>query len=453
MAIASINPATGETLRTFAPLSAEQIEEKLRLAAGAFERYRRTTFAQRAECMWRAAEIFQAERDTLGRLATLEMGKPLAAAVSEVDKCAWVCRHYAEHAERMLADQPVDGVRSCIRYQPLGAVLAVMPWNFPYWQVFRFVAPGLMAGNVGLLKHASNVPQCALAIEDVLARAGFEPGVFQTLLIGAEQVEAVIADLRVQAVTLTGSEQAGSRVAAAAGKHIKKTVLELGGSDPFIVMPSADLERAVAAAVTARTINNGQSCIAAKRFIVAAEIAEPFERRFAERMAALRVGDPLDPAIDVGPLATRAIVDELDQQVRRSVAAGARLLTGGQKLPGPGNFYPPTILADVPPAAPAYREELFGPVAVLFRVANLTEALRVANDTTFGLGSSIWTKDPAEQARFVDEIEAGLAFVNAVVASDPQLPFGGVKRSGYGRELGDCGIREFVNIKTVWEAL
>ena len=452
MTIASINPATGETLCTFDPLSEEQIEAKLRLAAAAFERHRRTTFAQRSERMQRAAEILQAEREALGRLMTTEMGKPIQAAVGEAEKCALACRYYAEHAERLLADERVQtqAAGSYIRYQPLGTVLPVMPWNFPFWQVFRFVAPGLMAGNVGLLKHASNVPQCALAIEDILRRAGFEDGVFQTLLIGADQVERVIADPRVQAVTLTGSELAGSRVAAAAGKHIKKTVLELGGSDPFIVMPSADLERTVQAAVQARTINNGQSCIAAKRFIVADQIADRFEQRFVERMAALKVGDPLDPATDVGPLATGQIVDELHDQVERSVAAGARLTTGGRKLAGPGNFYVPTVLADMPKSSPTYYEEFFGPVALLFRARDLTEALALANDSPFGLGSSIWTSDPAEQARFVDEIQAGLAFVNAMVASDPQLPFGGVKRSGYGRELGVCGIREFVNIKTVW---
>ncbi len=454
MAIATINPATGETLRTFDPLTAEQIEAKLARAASAFERHRRTSFAHRAERMLRAAEILEAEKDRLGRLMTLEMGKPLRAASDEAAKCAWACRYYAEHAERLLADRPVatKASRSFIRYQPLGPVLAVMPWNFPFWQVFRFVAPGLMAGNVGLLKHASNVPQCALAIEEVLQRAGFEAGVFQTLLIGSEQVERVLTDPRVQAATLTGSELAGSRVASIAGKHIKKTVLELGGSDPFIVMPSADLERTVQAAVQARTVNNGQSCIAAKRFIVAEPIADRFEQRFVERMAALTVGNPLDPATEVGPLATRQIVDELHEQVQRSVAAGARLLTGGHKLDRPGYYYAPTVLVDIPPSAPAYGEEMFGPVAALFRVPDLTAALALANDTPFGLGSSIWTSNAAEQARFIDQIEAGLAFVNAMVASDPQLPFGGVKHSGYGRELGSYGIREFTNIKTVWVA-
>ncbi len=453
MTIASINPASGETLRTFDPLTDKQIDAKVQLAAEAFERHRRTTFAHRAERMTRAADILQNEREVLGRLMTVEMGKPLAAAVAEAEKCALACRYYAEHAERLLADEPVQtkASRSFIRCQPLGAVLAVMPWNFPFWQVFRFIAPGLMAGNVGLLKHASNVPQCALAIEDILHRAGFEEGVFQTLLIAADQVERVIADPRVQAVTLTGSEQAGSRVASAAGKHIKKTVLELGGSDPFIVMPSADLERTVQTAVQARTINNGQSCIAAKRFIVAAKIADRFEQRFVERMAALQVGDPLDPATDVGPLATKQIVAELDDQVQRAVADGARLLTGGHKLRRPGNFYAPTVLADIPATSPVFREELFGPVAMLFRVPDLDAALKLANDSPFGLGSSIWTNDPAEQAQFIDQIEAGLAFVNAMVASDPLMPFGGIKRSGYGRELGAHGIREFVNIKSVWE--
>ena len=362
------------------------------------------------------------------------------------------CRYYAENGERHLADEPIatNASRSFVRYQPIGPVLAVMPWNFPFWQVFRFAAPALMAGNVGLLKHSSNVPQCALAIEDILRRAGFPDGAFQTLLIGAGATAAVIADDRVAAATLTGSEPAGRSVASLCGDRIKKTVLELGGSDPFIVMPSADLDAAIATAVKARTINSGQSCIAAKRFIVADSIYEDFERRFVETMKALKVGDPMEDATDVGPLATGAIRDELHAQVERAVASGARPLLGGHKIDGPGYFYEPTVLAGVPRRSDVFREELFGPVAMLFRVSGVAEAIEWANDSPFGLGASVWTTDDAEQSRFIDEIEAGAVFVNAMVASDPRMPFGGVKRSGYGRELGVFGIREFVNIKTVW---
>jgi succinate-semialdehyde dehydrogenase/glutarate-semialdehyde dehydrogenase len=398
-----------------------------------------------------AAEILESEKERLGRVMTLEMGKPIGGARAEAAKCALACRYYVEHGERLLADEPLEAAagRSFIRYQPIGPVLAVMPWNFPFWQVFRFAAPALMAGNVGLLKHASNVPQCALEIEDIIRRAGFPLDVFQTLLIGSSQVERVIGDARVKAVTLTGSEPAGAQVASQAGKRIKKTVLELGGSDPFIVMPSADLERAARTAVEARTINNGQSCIAAKRFIVDARIAAEFERALVAGMAALRVGDPMDESTQMGPLATADILEGLDEQVRRSVAMGARVLTGGKRLEGPGNYYAPTVLTDVPQDAPAYGEELFGPVAALFRVNGIEEAIRLANDTEFGLGASAWTNDEAEQGRFIDQIEAGMVFINGMVVSDPRLPFGGAKRSGYGRELGAQGIREFVNVKTV----
>jgi succinate-semialdehyde dehydrogenase/glutarate-semialdehyde dehydrogenase len=452
MAIATINPATGERVRSFEPLGEAQIDAKLQRAADTFVQYRRMPFPERARRMTRAAEILEAEKEALGRLMTTEMGKPLKAAIEEAAKCALGCRYYAENAERFLADEivPTSATRSYIRYQPLGPVLAVMPWNFPFWQVFRFAAPALMAGNVGLLKHASNVPQCALTIEEIFRRAGFPEGTFQTLLIGSDQVQRVIDDPRIKAVTLTGSEPAGSHVASEAGKQIKKTVLELGGSDPFIVMPSCDLEETVKIAVQARTINNGQSCIAAKRFIVAEAIADEFERRFVQSMEALQVGDPMDEKTQVGPLATEDILTGLDEQVRKSVAAGARVLTGGKRLERPGNYYAPTVLADIPRDSPAYREELFGPVALLFRVRDIDEAIRLANDTTFGLGSSAWTNDPAERERFIDELEAGLVFINAMVASDPRLPFGGVKHSGYGRELSVFGIREFVNIKTVW---
>ncbi len=449
--IASINPATGEIVRTFEAATEAEIDAALARADAAWRSYRRTPFAARAGWLTAAAGILESEQDRLGRLMTLEMGKPIAAARAEAAKCALACRYYAEHGERLLADESIEAGpgRAFIRYQPIGAVLAVMPWNFPFWQVFRFAAPALMAGNVGLLKHASNVPQCALAIEDIIRRAGFPADVFQTLLVGSAAVEGILNDPRVKAVTLTGSEPAGIAVAAQAGRQIKKTVLELGGSDPFVVMPSADLDRAIRTAVQARIINNGQSCIAAKRFIVDVRIADEFERRFVAGMEALRVGDPIDEATDVGPLATPAILEELESQVSRSIVAGARLLTGGYRLPRPGNFYAPTVLAGVPENAPACREELFGPVAAIFRARNIGDAIRLANDTAFGLGASAWTADPVEQQRFIDEIESGMVFVNGMVASDPRLPFGGVKRSGYGRELSACGLREFVNIKTV----
>jgi succinate-semialdehyde dehydrogenase/glutarate-semialdehyde dehydrogenase len=449
--IASINPSNGETVRVFEPLADSEIENRLARGESAYGSYRRTPIADRSRWLLAAAGILEAEQDRLGRIMTLEMGKPIAAARAEAAKCATACRYYAEHGERLLADEPVDAGagRSFIRYLPIGPVLAVMPWNFPFWQVFRFAAPCLMAGNVGLLKHASNVPQCALEIEDILRRAGFPEGSFQTLLIGSAAVERVLGDRRVKAASLTGSEPAGAQVAALAGRLIKKTVLELGGSDPFIVMPTADLDRAWKTGVEARVVNNGQSCIAAKRFIVDRAIAQEFEDRFVAGMEALRVGDPMDEATQVGPLATPAIRDELDAQVQRSAAMGARLLTGGRRLDGPGNYYAPTVLADAPTGSPARCEELFGPVASLFRVQGIDDAIRLANDTEFGLGASCWTREPGEQQRFINELEAGLVFVNAMVASDARLPFGGAKRSGYGRELSVYGIREFQNVKTV----
>jgi succinate-semialdehyde dehydrogenase / glutarate-semialdehyde dehydrogenase len=452
MAIATINPATAELVKSFEPLSQAQVEQKLQLAASAFQSYRRTPFADRARMMLRAAEIVEKEKEECGRLMTLEMGKPIKAAVAEAAKCGTACRYYAENAERFLADEIVETAakRSFIRYLPLGPILAVMPWNFPFWQVFRFAAPALMAGNVGLLKHASNVPQCALKIEEIFQRSGFPDGVFQTLLIGAAQVDAILNDPRVAAATLTGSEQAGIQVGVSAAKRIKKVVLELGGSDPFIVMPSADLEAAVKTAVDARIQNNGQSCIAAKRFIVAEPIADEFERKFVGRMEALRIGDPFDQNTQLGPLANPEAVTSLDADVKKTVAAGARLLTGGHPLQRPGNFYAPTVLTDIPKESPAYREEFFGPVASIFRVKNVDQAIAIANDSRFGLGASAWTNDPVEAERFVNELEAGMVFLNKMVASDPRLPFGGVKQSGHGRELGVHGIHEFVNIKTVW---
>ncbi|HVT94226.1 MAG TPA: NAD-dependent succinate-semialdehyde dehydrogenase [Bryobacteraceae bacterium] len=452
MAIVSVNPATGEVLGRFTPLSSADVEAKLGRAASTFSQWRKTSFAERAAILRRAAEILESEKRDLGALMTREMGKTLASAMAEAEKCALGCRYYAEHAERFLAAEEVwtGASKSYVQYQPLGVVLAVMPWNFPFWQVFRFAAPALMAGNVGLLKHASNVPQCALAIEDVLKRAGVPEGAFQTLLIEAPAVEALLKDHRVAAATLTGSEPAGRSVAGIAGSVIKKTVLELGGSDPFVAMPSAHLDKTVAAAVKGRVINNGQSCIASKRFIAAASIYDEFERKFTAAMEALRIGDPMDEATELGPLATEKLRSDLDAQVQSAVSGGARVLTGGKPVSGKGNYYYPTVLAGVPRSSPVFYEEIFGPVAMLFRVQDIQEAIDLANDSPFGLGASIWTQDVEEQKRFIDGIESGQVFVNSLVASDPRLPFGGVKRSGYGRELSAFGIREFVNVKTVW---
>lgn len=452
MAISSINPATGQLLQTFEPLSDSQVEAKIQLAAETFPKFSRLSFAERARMMNRAAEILETEKETFARLMTTEMGKTLQSAIDEAGKCAWGCRYYAENAERFLADEVIEtsATRSYVRYQPLGVILAVMPWNFPFWQVFRFIAPSLMAGNVGLLKHASNVPQCALKIEEILKRAGFPEGAFQTLLIGSKKVEGILNDPRVAAATLTGSEGAGIEVGIAAARRVKKVVLELGGSDPFIVMPSADLDEAVATAVKARCVNNGQSCIAAKRFIVAEPIADQFEQAFVKKMESLKVGDPVDLSTQLGPLANAESVTDLQRDVEATVKAGARILTGGKPIDHAGFYYAPTVLTNIPKNSPAYSEELFGPVASVFRVKNIDEAIRIANDTRFGLGASAWTNVPAEQERFVNEIEAGMVFINQMVASDPRVPFGGVKYSGHGRELSIHGIREFTNIKTVW---
>lgn len=452
MAICTINPATGEIVKTFTPLTDAQVDEKIALAAKSFHSYRRTSLADRARWMNEAAVILDAEKESLGHLMTLEMGKTLRSAIDEAAKCALGCRYYAENAAKFMADEIVatSATKSYVRYQPIGVVLAIMPWNYPLWQAFRFIAPALMAGNVGLLKHASNVPQSALKIEDILHRAGFPSGTFQTLLIGAAQVDRILNDPRVAAATLTGSEQAGVQVGISAAKRIKKVVLELGGSDPFLVMPSANISEAIATAVKARTVNNGQSCIAAKRFIVHEQIADQFEKEFVARMKALKVGDPFDEKTDVGPLATPDAVKDLDADVQKSVQAGAKVLTGGKPIAGPGNFYEPTVLTNVPKDSPAYREEFFGPVASIFRVKNIDEAIAIANDSRFGLGSSAWTNDPAERERFINDLEAGLVFINQMVASDPRLPFGGVKASGHGRELGPFGLHEFTNIKTVY---
>ncbi len=451
MTLQSINPATGELIESYDEISDAELEAALARAAQTFRTYRGTSFAERAGWLRKPAQILEGEKDKWARLMTREMGKTYKAAVAEAEKCAGACRYFAENGERFLADEAIDtdADKSYVRYLPLGPVLAVMPWNFPFWQLVRFAAPALMAGNVGLLKHASNVSGCALALQEIFRRAGFPEGAFQTLLMSPKRVARVIADERVKAVTLTGSDLAGSQVAEQAGKHIKKTVMELGGSDPFIVLPSADLAAAVRTAITARNLNNGQSCIAAKRFIVHAQVYDEFERRMVEGLERLKLGDPMAADTDVGPLATAQILETVARQVDESVRAGARLLTGGKRLNRPGNFYQVSALARIPQNAPACREEVFGPVALLFKARDLDEAIELANASDYGLGSSVWTNDDEERRRCVDELEAGATFINAMVVSDPRLPFGGVKRSGYGRELSRHGIREFVNVKGV----
>ncbi len=456
MPIATINPATGETVKTFTPATDEDVDAAIARAHARFADYRRTTtFAQRAQWAHATADLLEAEADDTAAMMTLEMGKTLKSAKAEALKCAKGFRYYAENTEKLLADEPADAdtvgaSTAYVRYQPLGVVLAVMPWNFPLWQAVRFAAPALMAGNVGILKHASNVPQTALYLSDVIARGGFPDGCFQTLLVPSGAVERILRDPRVAAATLTGSEPAGQSVAAICGDEIKPTVLELGGSDPFVVMPSADLDEAVTTAVTARVQNNGQSCIAAKRFIVHADIYDTFVDRFVERMAALKVGDPTDPDTDVGPLATESGRDEIAKQVDDAVAAGAVVRCGGARLDRPGWFYPPTVLTDITKDMALYTEEVFGPVASMYRAADIDEAIEIANATTFGLGSNAWTSDEAEQRRFIDDIEAGQVFINGMTVSYPELGFGGIKRSGYGRELAGLGIKEFCNAKTVW---
>ncbi len=455
MPIATVSPVTGETLQEFKELDSAEIDARVALARETFLAYRMTSFADRARLLRAAAELLDAEVDDIGRVMTIEMGKPLAQAKAEAAKCARAMRFYADRAEGFLADEPADpqavgASRAYTRYQPLGVVLAVMPWNFPLWQVVRFAAPALMAGNTGLLKHASNVPQAALYLEDLFRRAGFPEGCFQALLIGSGAVEGVLRDPRVAAATLTGSEPAGRSVAAIAGSEVKKTVLELGGSDPYVVMPSADLDRAAEVAVTARVQNNGQSCIAAKRFIVHTGVYDAFAERFAARMRRLVVGDPMDPATDVGPLATRQGFDDVAELVADAVSRGAEVLCGGNTLSQPGWFYPPTVVTGVAPRMRMYDEEVFGPVAALYRVADIDEAIELANITTFGLGSNAWTTDPAETERFIRDLDAGAVFINGMTTSYPDLPFGGIKRSGYGRELAAHGIREFCNAKTVW---
>jgi succinate-semialdehyde dehydrogenase/glutarate-semialdehyde dehydrogenase len=458
MAIATINPATGETEKTFEPHDAAEVERRLALAAAAYESLKGTTYAERGAWMRAAADLLEADVDALAEIVTREMGRPIAGARAEVLKCAKGMRFYADHAHEFLADEPLDdpskvgASRAVTRYQPLGVVLAVMPWNYPLWQVVRFAAPALMAGNTGVLKHASNVPQSALYLDALFTRGGFPEGAFATLLIGSAEVAAVIEDPRIRAITLTGSEPAGRSVASTAAAQVKKSVLELGGSDPFIVMPSADLDAAISTAVSARTVNNGQSCIAAKRFLVHEDVYDTFLAGFTAAMGALRIGDPLDEQTQVGPIATASGRDELVELVDDARAKGADILTGGVTPDGPGWFYPPTVVAGVTPAMRLHLEETFGPVATVYRVKDADEAIALANVTDFGLSSSVWTTDQAERERFEREIEAGAVFVNGMTISFPELPFGGIKNSGFGRELAAAGIREFCNLKTVWQA-
>ncbi|MCZ2829232.1 NADP-dependent succinic semialdehyde dehydrogenase [Modestobacter sp. VKM Ac-2986] len=455
MAIATINPATGETLKTFEPLTDDVLEDRIARASAAFASYRRTSVEDRVGWLRAAADVLDADTDSVAALMTTEMGKTLASAKAEVAKCAKALRYYADHGPAMLEPQQLDAgavnaQQAYVSYQPLGVVLAIMPWNFPLWQAMRFAAPALMAGNVGLLKHASNVPQTALYMEELFRKAGFPADVFQTLLIGSKTIERVLRDDRVVAATLTGSAPAGQSVAAIAGDALKPTVLELGGSDPFIVMPSAHLDTAAEVATTARNQNNGQSCIAAKRFFVHRDVAEEFTRLFAEKIGALTVGDPMDPATEIGPLATESGVDDVDDYVQDAVSKGATVVVGGKKVDGPGWFYEPTLLTGITPEMKLYAEEVFGPVAALWTVDSLDEAIEIANSHPYGLGSNLWSEDEGERAQFVRDIESGMAFINGMTSSYPDLPFGGVKQSGYGRELTELGMREFMNAKTVW---
>jgi succinate-semialdehyde dehydrogenase/glutarate-semialdehyde dehydrogenase len=455
MAIESRNPATGAVLRVYPEMDAAAVDAALAESQAAFLRWRARPVAERAALLGRAAEVLDADRDRFARLMVEEMGKPIRQARAEVEKCAWCCRFYATEGPAFLAPREVttDAARSFVAFEPLGVVLAVMPWNFPFWQVFRFAAPTLCAGNTGVLKHASNVPACALAIEEVFARAGFPPGVFRTLLIGSGAVASVLDDARVSAATLTGSTPAGRAIGANAGRLLKKTVLELGGSDPYLVLADADLDQAVASCVSSRLVNGGQSCIAAKRFVVDRRVLRPFEERMVARMEQTRMGDPLAEDTELGPLARVDLRDEVHQQVVRSVERGARLLLGGEVPDGPGAFYPPTVLAGVEAGMPAADEELFGPVAAILQAEDDDDAIRIANDSPFGLGAAVFTRDQAKGERIAQtRLEAGSCFVNDFVRSDPRLPFGGIKESGYGRELGDFGIREFVNVKTVYVA-
>jgi succinate-semialdehyde dehydrogenase/glutarate-semialdehyde dehydrogenase len=451
MRIESINPATEELLGSFSEMQPEEVDRRLTQAYTAFRSWRRVPISERLRGMNRMSEYLLDHKETLAAIGTAEMGKPIRQSIAEIEKCAWVCRFFAENGEKFLAPQPVEmnTGHSYVAFDPLGIVLAIMPWNFPFWQVFRFAAPALIAGNVALLKHAPNVPQSAIAIEGAFREVGFPEHVFQTLLMGVSEVPRIIADERVQAITLTGSELAGSKVAETSGRHLKKVVLELGGSDPFIVLPDADLEAAAACAVVARFQNAGQSCIAAKRFIVHESVADQFVALFIQRTEALRMGDPTDYTTDMGPLARNDLRENIEGQVDRSVRAGARVLTGGSRLNGKGFFYAPTILTDLSPQAPVLKEETFGPVAAIIRVKDVPSALDVANDSRLGLGASLWTRDESLAREFALELEVGMVFVNGMVASDPRLPFGGVKRSGYGRELSDFGMREFTNIKTI----
>ena len=450
--ISAVNPATEEVIASFDAFGPDEVEMALAEAHDAYLEWRERPIAERSIPMRALARLLRERAEAYARLATLEMGKPIGEARGEIEKCAWACEHFAETAARYLADEEIrsNARRSLVAFQPLGVVLAVMPWNFPFWQVVRFAAPALMAGNAGLLKHASNVPQCALAIEEVIRDAGFPRGLLRTVLVSGAAIEPIIADDRIRALTLTGSSDTGSRIAELAGRALKKTVLELGGSDPYIVLADADLEAAAVTGVRARNQNNGQSCIAAKRFIVVESVAADFERRFAKGVEDLVVGDPMDPKTQIGPLARRDLLDTLERQVDGSVRAGARVLTGGERVSVKGYFFRPTVLGDVTADMPAFREETFGPVAAVVRVRDADEAVRVANDSAYGLGASIWTRDAALGERLARRIESGSVFVNGMVASDPRLPFGGIKRSGYGRELSAFGAREFTNVQTIW---